>query len=110
MLLVDPELDQALASVKARHRIVMDGVHDAELFAEAPPGAMPRRREIDENETASVNYTSGTTARPKGVQVTHRNIWLNAAIFGWHTSVSEREVYLHTLPMFHCNGWGMCTP
>jgi acyl-CoA synthetase (AMP-forming)/AMP-acid ligase II len=49
VLLVDPELDQALASVKARHRIVMDGVHDAELFAEAPPDAMPRRREIDEN-------------------------------------------------------------
>jgi acyl-CoA synthetase (AMP-forming)/AMP-acid ligase II len=108
VLLVDPELDQALASVKARHRIVMDGVHDAELFAEAPAGAMPRRREIDENETASINYTSGTTARPKGVQVTHRCIWLNAAIFGWHTGVSEREVYLHTLPMFHCNGWGMC--
>jgi acyl-CoA synthetase (AMP-forming)/AMP-acid ligase II len=108
VLLVDPELDQALASVKAKHRIVMDGVHDAELFAEAPAGAMPRRRDIDENETASINYTSGTTARPKGVQVTHRNIWLNAAIFGWHTGVSEREVYLHTLPMFHCNGWGMC--
>src|SRR5262249_41259850 len=107
VLLVDPELDQALASVKAKHRIVMDGVHDAELFAEAPPGAMTRRREIDENETASINYTSGTTARPKGVQMTHRNLWLNAAVFGWHTGVSEREVYLHTLAMFHCNGWGM---
>jgi len=107
VLLVDPELDQSLASVKAKHRIVMDGVHDAELFAEAPPGKMPRRRGIDENETASINYTSGTTARPKGVQVTHRNIWLNAATFGWHTGVTEREVYLHTLPMFHCNGWGM---
>jgi acyl-CoA synthetase (AMP-forming)/AMP-acid ligase II len=107
VLLVDPELDQALASVNAKHRIVMDGVHDAELFAEAPPGRMPRRREIDENETASINYTSGTTARPKGAQMTHRNIWINAAIFGWHTGVSEREVYLHTLAMFHCNGWGM---
>ena len=107
VLLVDPELDQTLASVKTKHRIVMDGVQDAELFAEAPPGKMPRRREIDENETASINYTSGTTARPKGVQVTHRNIWLNAATFGWHTGVTEREVYLHTLPMFHCNGWGM---
>ncbi len=40
------------------------------------------------------------------MQVTHRNAWTNAAIFGWHTSVSDRDVYLHTLPMFHCNGWG----
>jgi acyl-CoA synthetase (AMP-forming)/AMP-acid ligase II len=54
-----------------------------------------------------VNYTSGTTARPKGVQLTQRNCWLNAATFGWHTGVSDRDVLLHTLPMFHCNGWGM---
>ena len=61
----------------------------------------------DENETATINYTSGTTARPKGVQLTHRNIWLNATVFGWQTTVTDRDVYLHTLPMFHCNGWGM---
>ncbi|HEX8804300.1 MAG TPA: AMP-binding protein, partial [Acidimicrobiales bacterium] len=48
-----------------------------------------------------------STARPKGVQLTHRNVWLNAATFGWHTGVSDRDVYLHTLPMFHANGWGM---
>ncbi|CAE7917543.1 AAE1, partial [Symbiodinium sp. KB8] len=57
--------------------------------------------------TATINYTSGTTARPKGVQLTHRNIWLNATVFGWHMTVSDRDVYLHTLPQFHCNGWGM---
>ena len=39
--------------------------------------------------------------------MTHRNLWSNAAIFGWHTGVSDRDTYLHTLPMFHCNGWGM---
>jgi len=39
--------------------------------------------------------------------LTHRNCWLNAAVFGWHTGVSDRDVLLHTLPMFHCNGWGM---
>ncbi|HEY7009704.1 MAG TPA: AMP-binding protein, partial [Jatrophihabitantaceae bacterium] len=49
----------------------------------------------------------GTTARPKGVQLTHRNNWLNAAVFGLHTTVSDRDVLLHTLPMFHANGWGM---
>src|SRR5262249_25389666 len=60
-----------------------------------------------EDATATINYTSGTTARPKGVQMTHRNIWVNAATFGWHMGVNDRDVYLHTLPMFHCNGWGM---
>jgi fatty-acyl-CoA synthase len=107
VLLIDPELDRTLARVRVRHRLVLDGVQDAELFGEAAPGVEPRRREIDENETASINYTSGTTARPKGVQLTHRGLWLNAAIFGWHMGVGERDVYLHTLPMFHCNGWGM---
>ncbi|MET0324936.1 MAG: AMP-binding protein, partial [Ilumatobacteraceae bacterium] len=61
----------------------------------------------DEDATATINYTSGTTARPKGVQLTHRNLWVNATTFGWHVGVSDRDVYLHTLPQFHCNGWGM---
>jgi acyl-CoA synthetase (AMP-forming)/AMP-acid ligase II len=106
VLLVDPEMDGSLADVTAKHRIVLDGVQDAALFAD-DAGADPQRWEPDENATASINYTSGTTARPKGVQLTHRNCWLNAVTFGWHTGVSDRDVYLHTLPMFHCNGWGM---
>jgi acyl-CoA synthetase (AMP-forming)/AMP-acid ligase II len=61
----------------------------------------------DEDATATINYTSGTTARPKGVQLTHRNIYLNALTFALHAGVTDRDVYLHTLPMFHCNGWGM---
>jgi fatty-acyl-CoA synthase len=107
VLLVDPESDEALRDVKARHRIVLDGVADAELFAEAADDTEPAAWAPDEDATASINYTSGTTARPKGVQLTHRNCWLNAATFGWHTTVTDRDVYLHTLPMFHCNGWGM---
>ncbi len=70
-------------------------------------GATPRLAVADENATASINYTSGTTARPKGVQLTHRNCWLNAVTFGWHLALNDRDVYLHTLPTFHCNGWGM---
>src|SRR5207302_9526573 len=57
--------------------------------------------------TASINCTSGTTARPKGVQITHRNAWINTMTFGFHAGITDRDVYLHTLPMFHCNGWGM---
>ena len=107
VLLVDPESDEMLAGVTAKHRIVLDGAADAEMFAPAPGGTEPASWDPDEDATASINYTSGTTARPKGVQLTHRNCWLNAAIFGWHTAVIDRDVFLHTLPMFHCNGWGM---
>lgn len=107
VLLVDPESDEALRDVKTKYRIVLDGVADEELFAEAPDDSEPAAWNPDEDATASINYTSGTTARPKGVQLTHRNCWLNAVSFGWHATVTDRDVYMHTLPMFHCNGWGM---
>ncbi len=106
VLLVDPEYDKDLAGVSARVRIVLDGIDDAELFSPAA-GRRPRGWEPDEDATCSINYTSGTTARPKGVELTHRNCTLNAMAFGWHTGVTDRDVLLHTLPMFHCNGWGM---
>jgi acyl-CoA synthetase (AMP-forming)/AMP-acid ligase II len=105
VLLVDPELDEALATVDAKHRFVLGSSSDEELFSsdtEPEPWDDP-----SEDDTATINYTSGTTARPKGVQLTHRNAWINAMTFGLHTTVSDRDVYLHTLPMFHCNGWGM---
>ncbi|MFN8039157.1 MAG: AMP-binding protein [Acidimicrobiales bacterium] len=103
VLLVDPELQDSLAGVGAKHRFVL-GEDDADLYL---PGVEPVPWEPDESATATINYTSGTTARPKGVQMTHRMLWLNAAMFGWQASISDRDVYLHTLPMFHCNGWGM---
>src|SRR5438270_8938111 len=105
VLLVDPELEEALATVDAKHRFVLGSSTDAELF---PEGVEPQPwDDPDENDTATINYTSGTTARPKGVQLTHRNNWINAVTFGLHTTTSDRAVYLHTLPMFHANGWGM---
>ena len=107
VLLYDPDLADEVGSIKVAHRFRLDGVDDAALFAPAPDGAAPRAWEPEEDAACSVNYTSGTTARPKGVQLTQRNCWLNAATFGWHTGVSDRDVLLHTLPMFHCNGWGM---
>jgi fatty-acyl-CoA synthase len=107
VLLYDPDLADQVDLIKVSQRFCLDGVEDAELFAPAPAGAAPEHWERDEDATCSVNYTSGTTARPKGVELTHRNCWLNATAFGWHTGVSDRDVLLHTLPMFHCNGWGM---
>ena len=105
VLLVDPDLDESLRTIPVKHRIVLGTASDPQLFLRQ--GATPKLRVADENATASINYTSGTTARPKGVQLTHRNIWLNATVFGWQTTVTDRDVLLHTLPMFHCNGWGM---
>ena len=107
VLLYDPDLDDQVDKIKVAHKFRLDGGEDADLFAPPPGGAEPRAWARDEDAACSVNYTSGTTARPKGVQLTHRNCWLNAASFGWHTGVSDRDVLLHTLPMFHCNGWGM---
>ncbi|MEZ4449066.1 MAG: AMP-binding protein, partial [Nannocystaceae bacterium] len=104
LLLIDPELDEALAEVKHPRRYVLGEASDAALYRRdrAPAPWTP-----DEAATATINYTSGTTARPKGVQLTHRNLWLNATTFALHMAVTDRDVYLHTLPMFHCNGWGM---
>lgn len=108
VLMVDPEYDEVTKGIDVKHRFVLDNVEDQELFAPlAESASLPRPWAADEDFTCSINYTSGTTARPKGVQMTHRNAWLNAAIFGWHTTVTDRDVLLHTLPMFHCNGWGM---
>jgi acyl-CoA synthetase (AMP-forming)/AMP-acid ligase II len=104
LLLVDPELETALAGVECQHKFTIGADADAALMA---PGVEPRPWIPDEDATATINYTSGTTARPKGVELTHRNLWLNSAVFGWQVGVNDRDVYLHTLPQFHCNGWGM---
>jgi acyl-CoA synthetase (AMP-forming)/AMP-acid ligase II len=105
VLLVDPEVEKQLSGVNVRHRFLLGEEYESGLLrfdAEPRPWSEP-----DEDATATINYTSGTTARPKGVQMSHRNEWINATTFGMHMQVSDRDVYMHTLPMFHCNGWGL---
>jgi acyl-CoA synthetase (AMP-forming)/AMP-acid ligase II len=104
MLLVDPELDEALADVHAPIRLVLGEESDRLLLRY---DRKPEPWYGGEDATASINYTSGTTARPKGVELTHRNLYVNALTLGWHTGVDDRDVYLWSVPMFHCNGWGM---
>ena len=103
VLLVDPELVDVVEGIEVEHTFVL-GRDDADIYLE---GVEPQPWEPDEDATATINYTSGTTARPKGVEQTHRSLWVNSVTFGWHSGVNDRDVYLHTLPMFHCNGWGM---
>jgi fatty-acyl-CoA synthase len=64
-----------------------------------------KRPDIAEGDLLSLNYTSGTTAKPKGVMITHRNAWANVVgtLVHFHITVGDR--YLWTLPMFHANGW-----
>ncbi|WP_191566013.1 long-chain-fatty-acid--CoA ligase [Metabacillus idriensis] len=64
------------------------------------------RPEMDENDLATLLYTSGTTGKPKGVMLTHRSNYLHALSSMHHLRVSDRDVLLHVLPMFHVNGWG----
>jgi fatty-acyl-CoA synthase len=63
------------------------------------------RAAIEENDILSINYTSGTTSRPKGVMITHRNAYINIVGTLLHAPMTAADRYLWTLPMFHANGW-----
>ena len=79
----------------------------AELLALGSDEPLPWAVE-DEDDTISINYTTGTTGRPKGVMYTHRGAYLNALGELLEIEMTQDSVYLWTLPMFHCSGW--CIP
>ena len=100
-------------SVRARmstveHFVALDGKkagwleYESLLDKAQPEFTQP---EIAEGDLLAINYTSGTTSKPKGVMITHRNAWVNSVgvLAHWHMNPSVR--YLWTLPMFHANGW-----
>ena len=78
--------------------------YEAVLAAASPE--FPQPVEVAETDIATLNYTSGTTARPKGVMLTHRACTMSALNYITSLNVLPTDVYLHTLPMFHANGWG----
>jgi len=100
---------------KVEHWIVADprpghetpsGWTDWDELVSKQPKTMTPFVEQDENDVTSINYTSGTTARPKGVMLTHRNVYINAYNFIAHLRIRHEDRELWTLPMFHANGWG----
>lgn len=120
MLVVDTELLPVvaghlsncpdLAEVVAVDDVGKDPVVEVTLYQnllERGEGPDLPWRVDDEERTISINYTSGTTGRPKGVMYTHRGAHLNALAEIVHSRHHPGSVYLWTLPMFHCNGW--CT-
>jgi fatty-acyl-CoA synthase len=84
----------------------ISGPSYAELLARGSEDPLPWAVD-DELTTISINYTSGTTGRPKGVMYSHRGAYLNSLGEVIHSRHTPDSVYLWTLPMFHCNGW--CT-
>jgi Acyl-CoA synthetases (AMP-forming)/AMP-acid ligases II len=77
--------------------------YEAWLADADPAGAMAGQ--IDERQLLAINYTSGTTGRPKGVMYHHRGAYLQATAMAYHARLGPGTRYLWTLPMFHCNGW-----
>jgi fatty-acyl-CoA synthase len=113
VLVHDPLFDDLVADVVARLEqegaappvLVRAGEQYEELLERATPQAVTP---ADERSLLSINYTSGTTGRPKGVMYHHRGAYLQALAMVGHTGLSPSAVHLWTLPMFHCNGW--CFP
>ena len=90
------------------HFVALEGSREGWIDYEkaiASSDAPFERPEIAETDLLTINYTSGTTARPKGVMITHRNAYLNAVGTLVHVHMTMSERYLWTLPMFHANGW-----
>ena len=110
---VDADYLDAVDSVRdqlpgVRHFVAFEGARDGWLdyeaaIAAASPGFT--RADVNEWDLLTINYTSGTTARPKGVMITHRNAMMNSIGTLLHLPIPVGERYLWTLPMFHANGW-----
>jgi fatty-acyl-CoA synthase len=110
---VHPDYIEAIESMRAelgsvRHFVALEGSHPGWLDYEATLAAERAdfvRAPIAETDVLTINYTSGTTSRPKGVMITHRNAWMNSVGTLVHHPLAVGERYLWTLPMFHANGW-----
>ena len=91
-----------------RHFVALEGTREGWLDYEqllAGEAGSFEPAPIDERGLLTINYTSGTTSRPKGVMITHRNAYMNVVGTLIHVPMTCADRYLWTLPMFHANGW-----
>lgn len=103
---------QDLRTVRSFH--LTDGKPQAEwlsgcTYEQLLASERPCREELtafDEDSVAEIFYTSGTSANPKGVMLTHRNVYLHAMNMAVYHHARFEDVLLHTIPLFHANGWG----
>lgn len=122
ILFVDPDFILQIDSIRDRihsveHFILLGDMNNApswitdsydrlvdEGFAEPPYplGSYP----FNEDDVAEIFYTSGTTGRPKGVMLTHRNLYLHAMSVLVSNPIDETDKQIHLIPLFHVNGWG----
>jgi fatty-acyl-CoA synthase len=112
VLIYDADLgataEQALAEAAIGIKSLRAGGNDDELEVAIANGAPLEHEVQDERAMLAINYTSGTTARPKGVMYHHRGAYLQALAMALQMGITSDCVYLWTLPMFPCNGW--CFP
>src|SRR5262249_40612951 len=87
-----------------RRFICLEGEYE-HLIEDAAPGYTPPA-DLRDDDLAELFYTSGTTANPKGVMMTHRNLYLHAMQVIGGIGIRDHHVQLHTIPLFHVNGWG----
>jgi fatty-acyl-CoA synthase len=110
IVLYDGEFEHLLSACATRPTLVRLGPGDRDaldfetMLRDSTNEPIPARVD-DEDATISLNYTSGTTGRPKGVMYSHRSLYLSSLADVFHANLRPESVYLWTLPMFHCNGW-----
>jgi fatty-acyl-CoA synthase len=113
-----PQIESIRANIPSLERFVLlgegggvpgwiSGTYDELLEKSSPAQPYPLGEyPFEEDDTAEIFYTSGTTGRPKGVMLTHRNLYLHALVVLASAPMDETDVQVHLIPLFHVNGWG----
>mgnify|MGYP003340187726 CR=1 FL=1 len=108
LLVYDAEFEDTARAIASatQHKLTLVRAGGDDQYESFLAGATPFTEPVaDERSLLSINYTSGTTGKPKGVMYHHRGAYLQALAMAMHSALNESSVFLWTLPMFHCNGW-----